>query len=155
MNSVAFLSKRGKMQETKKEFRKKSYRLDFKPIAWARCGWNKCSGFYDTQARDKAVMRIYLENQHNDEPPFNRPSQLDVIFYMPIPAGNLKWRKGIFKQHYHTYAPDLDNLIKYLLDSIGRGLILSDDKIIASIKACKVYVPADETRTEFSITEVE
>lgn len=134
-----------------KDFRQKTYHLDFKPLAWSRAGYNRVSGFYDTQARDKTCMRIYLENQHFGEELFHKPCRLDVVFYMPIPANH--YRKKVQPIH-HVFTPDLDNLIKYLLDSI-KGIIIADDRMVCSITAKKIYTSADSTRTEFTITEVE
>lgn len=55
-------------------------------------------------------------------------------------------------QFYHTYKPDLSNLIKMVEDvSVDAGLI-TDDAIIASVFSVKLY--GDEPRTSFIITNI-
>jgi Holliday junction resolvase RusA-like endonuclease len=52
----------------------------------------------------------------------------------------------------HGVKPDIDNLQKFVLDSISNGVLLTDDKIVYSIKATKLY--DERPRTEFTITEI-
>lgn len=126
--------------------RSKSYCIKIPPIAWQRARLNG-QRFFDGQTKEKVAFGLYLNQQHNDESLFSNPITLDVVFYMAQPK-SLKDRKGTM---YHSTKPDLDNLIKFLLDSI-KDVLIVDDKIICSIYAKKVY--DKEPRTEFVITEV-
>ncbi len=125
--------------------RSKAYCVNIIPIPWKRAARNG-NRLYDAQARDKVNFGLYLSNIHNDEPLFSNPIHLDIIFYMPI-AKTIKNRTL-----YHSFAPDLDNLCKFLLDAI-RDVLIVDDRIICSLTAKKVY--DKEPRTELIITEVE
>ena len=131
--------------------RSKSYIINLKPISWARAGYNHKSGFYDAQAQEKLCYCIHIQHQHGDDPLFSKACSLDVIFFMPIPM-NAKNKKNPPK--YHTFTPDIDNLLKLLLDALRKNVV-TDDKLFCMISAKKLYVHPSETRTEFTITEVE
>lgn len=128
------------------EMRSKSYCIKINPIAWKR---PRLSGnrFYDAQARDKVSFGLYLNQQHANEPLFDKAIRMEIVFYMPIPK-TVKNRKP---SSYHSGTPDLDNLCKFLLDAI-KDVLIVDDRIICSLSAKKVY--DKEPRTELIITEV-
>jgi Holliday junction resolvase RusA-like endonuclease len=124
--------------------RSKAYCVNIAPIAWKRAARNG-HRVYDAQARDKVNFGLCLSNLQGNDPLFKNPIHIDVIFYMPIPK-TIKERRT-----YHSCAPDLDNLCKFVLDAIKDVLII-DDRIICSLSAKKVY--DKEPRTELTITEV-
>lgn len=126
--------------------RSKSYRININPIAWQRPARNG-NRYYDSQAKDKVSFGLYLNHQHNNEAPFDKAIHMEVIFYMPIPK-SIKDRK---ESIYHATTPDLDNLCKFLLDAI-KDVLITDDRIICSLTAKKVY--DKDPRTELIITEV-
>ena len=63
---------------------------------------------------------------------------LDAVFYMPIPSSWSKKRKSEANRHPHVSKPDLDNLVKLILDR-AEGILFDNDNKIAEIKARKVY----------------
>jgi Holliday junction resolvase RusA-like endonuclease len=66
---------------------------------------------------------------------------------MPIPKP-IKERPNSI---YHSVAPYLESLNKFFLDAI-RDIIITDDRVICSFSAKKVY--DKNPRTEIVITEV-
>lgn len=64
--------------------------------------------------------------------PLNGPLSLTVKFWMPKPASLPKWR------YLPTTKPDLDKLIRSVLDSLS-GLIITDDARVVIIEACEEY----------------
>lgn len=132
--------------------RVKTYIIPQPPIPWSRAG---LSGkvFFDKQKQEKLIYSIYLQQQHNDEPVFTKPCTIDMTFYMTIPdLFHKKLKKTPTVIIYHTSKPDIDNLAKFVLDTISKGILLSDDKIVYSISAKKLY--DERPRTEFTITEI-
>jgi Holliday junction resolvase RusA-like endonuclease len=131
--------------------RSRNYLVLGTPTPWKRarlCG----KRFFDGQIEDKEMFRLEVGLQHGNEPLFSNKIELDVTFYMGIPEGHARKKRYELAMHYHGKYPDLDNLCKYLLDSI-QSVIITDDKLVCSIKASKIY---DEIpRVEFKITEVE
>lgn len=63
-------------------------------------------------------------------------SPFSVIFKIPMPKSWSKRKKEIWDGKPHMNKPDLDNLIKALLDSVYRD---SDDKHIWSFNAQKFW----------------
>lgn len=126
--------------------RTKSYSIKGNPIPWARAGVYQ-NRFYDSQKNEKLLFSISLQSQHDEEPLFDKPMALIANFYMPIPQN-----KKNHKNKFHSSKPDLDNLLKFLLDAI-KNVIIKDDRMINSITSSKKYDP--EPRTEFIIIQME
>lgn len=106
---------------------------------------------YDSQKKEKFGVQIQLKSQHEFSSPFEGPLQLEVTFFMPMPQRlHRKYFAGSFPPHHAR--PDLDNLLKWLLDNLNE-VIIKDDSQIYAITARKVY--SEISRTEFSITRLE
>lgn len=126
--------------------RSKKYCINITPIAWQRLVRNG-NRSYDAQTRDKVNFGLYLSQQHNDEPFFDKPIHMEVIFYMPIP----KPIKERTNSYFHIAPPYMENLYRFLLDAI-KDILIADDRVICSLSLKKVY--DKEPRTEIIITEV-
>lgn len=63
---------------------------------------------------------------------------LKVVFYMKTPNSYSKVRKERLESTPHTKRPDLDNLIKNVLDR-GNGILWQDDNFIYKVEAEKLY----------------
>lgn len=126
------------------EARTKHYVINMPPVAWQRPRLNRQTRFFDNQAKTKLVVGISLDLQHNKEPLFNGPIDIELYFYFKPPKTK--------KPTTHHVKPDVDNLVKFILDTI-KDVLISDDKIICSIHAHKLY--DQNPRTEFTITEVQ
>lgn len=105
------------------------------------------SRFYEGQTKDKVSFGLYLSQQHNDEPLFDKPINIDVTFYLPFPK-QLKDRPNSI---YHATHPSLDYYYKFFLDAI-KDILIADDRVICALSMKKVY--DKHPRTELLITEV-
>lgn len=124
------------------------YTIPGDPVALARPRMvNK--HVWDSQKHLKLVAGITLAQQHNNRPHYVGPLALDIIFYIEA-AGNKTRRDRNGK--LHIFKPDLDNLIKFVLD-VCNGVLFHDDCTVAAITACKRW--DFKARTEFKITELE
>lgn len=63
---------------------------------------------------------------------------LKVVFYMKTPTSYSKVRKERLENTPHTKRPDIDNLIKNVLDR-GNGILWNDDNMVYEISAKKLY----------------
>lgn len=123
-----------------------SYVVEGAPVALKRPRFG-VGRVYDSQKQLKYSVGIQLKVQHF-LPLFTGPLSMDVVFYMPIPVG-LRKKIGMSPREPHHVKPDIDNLIKFILD-VANDIILTDDAQISKLTASKVYSSAP--RTEFTIT---
>lgn len=86
--------------------------------------------------------------------PSEQPLEIDIVFYMPIPKSYSKKQKAeiLSGRLKHTKKPDIDNLIKSVLDALN-GLVYADDSQIIKVTAVKRY--AETGSTELTIKEGE
>jgi len=127
--------------------RSMSFTIPLAPIAWQRAGLNG-KHFFDKQHKEKLFVNIYLIQQLHGQPIFSKAVKMSILFCMPTP----KYLQKSKTLPPHDKKPDLDNLEKFLLDSISNGVLLSDDCLVCSVSKEKVY--DKNPRTEFTITEV-
>ena len=78
--------------------------------------------------------------------PMEGPLAVTIYFVMPIPAS---WSKKLREDASsgfiaHISRPDLDNLIKAVLDALN-GIAYNDDSQICSVSASKFYAQEDKT----------
>ena len=73
---------------------------------------------------------------------------LDVTFYMPVNKSLSKKKKLETFGQRHTKKPDIDNLLKMVLDR-STGILYDDDNNIAEVTARKIY--SSYPRIELSI----
>jgi Holliday junction resolvase RusA-like endonuclease len=124
----------------------KVYTIIGQPIALARPRFTQRNGaphVFDSQAQAKAGTQIQLKFQHKD-PIITYPMHINIAFFF-----------GVTTRHKHgdphSIKPDLDNLIKWVLDN-SNGIIFKDDSLVVSLFASKYY--DDYQRTEFTIREI-
>lgn len=73
--------------------------------------------------------------------PLEGPLYIDIVFSMPIPKSS-KAKTG----DRHIKRPDIDNLIKLVLDGIGDSrAVWRDDSQVVSINAHKMYSEKPQT----------
>jgi len=74
---------------------------------------------------------------------------MSITFFMPIPKTMPKKKREELKYHYKR--PDLDNLIKWVLD-VAQGVLFEDDSRVCVMHSKKKY--DKDPRTEFTIKEI-
>ena len=115
-------------------------------------------GYYDPSSKDKKDIWLQIA-RFKPKQPLAGDISIKLVFYMPRPKSH--FRTGKYKHLlredckdivYHSFTPDLDNLIKFILDCIsGKGRMICDDSQVCCIIAQKIY---GEPRTEVTIKEV-
>ncbi|MDY6396084.1 MAG: RusA family crossover junction endodeoxyribonuclease [Bacteroidales bacterium] len=96
---------------------------------------------------------VYTESLKQKEMLKNRlvgALELNIIFCMPIPKSISKKKR--LDLHYVTKKPDLDNLVKAVMDAINNVGLWEDDSQIARIYASKIY--SEEPRCMIGIKEI-
>lgn len=126
----------------------KEYTIPVNPISWKRPGLHD-RRFYDDQSHNKLSCGLHLRFQHGQDPQFKKAVHVEVIFYLPQPK-LIKNRDNLWSSSF----PDIDNLQKFLFDTItDTGVIWKDDCVISSLTAKKIY--DKNPRTYVIIRELE
>ena len=99
---------------------------------------------YDPSEVEKTNFLLTVQ-KYAPKSPILGDIRLKLWFCMPRPRGHYGTGRndGILKAsapRWHTKRPDLDNLIKFVLDALGgRGIYWKDDSQVYSIVAQKLY----------------
>ena len=133
------------------------FTLKGKPKALKRHRSTRPGRMYDPSAKDKKKMWLQIA-KYKPKRPLAGDIMLKVIFFMPRPKTH--YRTGKFKHilkddmpEYHSFTPDLDNLVKMLCDTIqGKDRMIVDDSQICMLQAVKVY--GKTPRTEVIIEDI-
>ena len=129
--------------------RSKEYTINIRPIAWKRPGKNQ-SHYYDTQTAEKLAYGLSISRIHGNEPKFEGPLCVEMVFYFPIP----KLSRNRQATQYHWTVPDKDNIIKHIFDSISQtGIVWHDDRQVAKGSWEALY--SKEPRVYLKISELE
>ena len=117
-----------------------------KPVALKRHRPSARGGYYDPSSKDKNQAWLQIA-RHKPKRPFAGDVRLTMRFTMPRPKYH--YRTGKYKHLlkesykdmiYHSVVPDLDNLVKFLSDTIsGKNKIIHDDSQICELYAEKRY----------------
>lgn len=111
---------------------------------------------YDPQAKWKVVTRNYmlLERQKgwpyngtkgkSDENEWTNAFDITINFFCYRSPKQCKLSEEELKKVPHTQKPDLDNMIKYILDC-GNGILWHDDAEIYKITAAKIWSKTPRT----------
>lgn len=148
--------------------------IPIEPKAQTRPKFSKFGTYEDPKMKAWRRQVTGWIEQHYDGQYFDDAVKVDVTFYMKAPQSISKkptprartetWEK--FKRFikefiWHTSKPDLDNLVKAVLDSISQagyskidksGMVWKDDSLICDLHARKLYSP--NPRIEIEIEEI-
>jgi Holliday junction resolvase RusA-like endonuclease len=134
------------------------------PLAKARPRFSFKTGHaYDSQKKESAKIKLELESQMTANAfsrLVDRPIEVYVCFHMSkikkrqkgLEVGlNSKYLNWTENQEWHIVKPDLDNLIKEILDCL-KGIAYTDDCLICKLYAEKIR--SDVPRTEIEVREI-
>ena len=114
-------------------------------------------GYYDPSSKVKKQTWLQIA-KYKPKKPYTGHIIVELKFYMQRPKHHYRTGKysHILKDCYkkcscHCGTPDLDNLIKYILDVMNKGFYV-DDKQVCKIQASKGY--GDPARTVVIIEEI-
>ena len=107
---------------------------------------------YDT---NKSLKEGIIESLATQLPKdlITTPLKVKVCFYFPHIKSHYKSNGALKdKLFYKDTKPDIDNLVKFIFDTLN-GVIWRDDALIVSLEASKRF--DDRPRTELYIEEIE
>ena len=117
-----------------------------KPIAKKRPRFVRRGAFvgtYNDQETEEGRFLLQITEQskkYGVKLPLSGPIWIEIAFDMPIPKSTSK--KNVVKmmtgEIEHTKKPDIDNLVKFVLDCFN-GHIIGDDSSVVCLRAKKRY----------------
>lgn len=104
-----------------------------------------------TRKAEQDIIKQILP--YRPKEPLTTPIDITIYFYLPIPKGKSKKfiKEALLFKILPDKKPDIDNLIKTILDSLNT-IFFKDDKQIVVLHAGKWY--SDNPRTEITIREL-
>ena len=106
-----------------------------KPIPWKRPAGTFRR--YDSQKQEKLAIGLYFRKAMGNHPPLTGPVFLNLCFYFQPPK-NFKPKCTL--DFYNKNKPDVDNLEKFILDTLKDAGVLKDDCIIVKVTKEKKYL---------------
>ena len=102
----------------------------------------------DPSRDDKENFAGIVQKSAPDKP-LEIPLSVEMLFYFPRPKSHSN-KNGLkpTAPDVHTSRPDVDNLIKFVMDGLN-GIFWKDDALICKVSASKYY--SDQPRTEVCI----
>ena len=134
-----------------------SFTITGQPVALKRHRPSARGGYYDPSSKDKKQIWLQIA-KYKPKQPFAGDIYLKVVFYLKRPKSHFRTGKysHLLKDDYkdmvyHSFKPDLDNLVKLIADIIQPQMII-DDSQICMLQAEKMY--STNPRTEVVIQEI-
>jgi Holliday junction resolvase RusA-like endonuclease len=111
---------------------------------------------YDPNIDDKRMFQWMAISKFNPKKPLTLPIYIDVTFCFKRPKSHYSTGKnsGMLKENvpdFHDKKPDLDNLIKFVKDSLNK-IYWKDDSLIIGIRSVKIY--GDKPYTKLIVHQV-
>lgn len=125
-----------------------TYVLPGNPIPMIRSRDQQQRKTWNNSRSNKTRLEVILTDQHGDKPPWDGPLCLSMTFFFEHPQRV----NDDERVRYHVAHPRILDLVNFV-ESLGRGIIFSNDYYIAAISAKKCY--DDTPRTEIAITVLE
>jgi Holliday junction resolvase RusA-like endonuclease len=109
------------------------------PVALKRPRMTKRGIVYDPSKKEKQMFAIKC-NQYRPQKPWKGPIGIDINFLFKRPVSHIKKNNELRKNApgSHIYKPDIDNLVKFVLDSLS-GTFFDDDRQVVRMNTTKAY----------------
>lgn len=111
------------------------------------------NGFYTPErtAKYERLVSQYAQIAMIGRWPLKTPVHVDIEAVFPIPRS---WPFDKQKLSFHAAVPDLDNVVKAVIDGCQK-IVLVDDKLVASLTARKVWRPVKEGWVKMTVRRCE
>lgn len=105
----------------------------------------KIATYTPADTRKAEEWLALMAREHAPPAPLEGPIYVKITFYMLLPRSWSNARRNDQRGKGHTAKPDIDNLMKLVLDALTRAAYWYDDAQICCAMAIKCY--ADRART--------
>jgi Holliday junction resolvase RusA-like endonuclease len=117
--------------------KRETYEINICPVPASRPRVCRFGTFYQPkyEAFKKELTKWFEDNKGYV---FTQAASVKISFDIPMPKSFSKKKRLDVVDSPHTQRPDIDNLIKAVLDSMN-GTVISDDSIIWSMTSTKTW----------------
>lgn len=122
------------------------------PVPWkSHSGYGRRS--FNPRYKEREYYRWQISSQYNQSQPLSGPLSMVYLYQMPIPLHTSKIRRlqMLNGKMFPIKRPDLDNLNKFLSDTLI-GLVIEDDSQIVELKARKIYGEHPKTTINIEVS---
>ena len=96
-------------------------------------------------------VKLCFINKYKDYTPTEKPLKTKITAFFEVPTSYSKKKKKELIGQPHTSRPDIDNIVKIILDSLNK-LAYKDDNQIAKLEVEKLY--GEQAKVVLEIEEV-
>ena len=121
------------------------------PIAQKRHRTGKW-GMYDPSSSDKEDVMILIRSKNKLEFLGEGPLKASFKFLFPIPMSLSKKKKDLLAGEPHIKRPDIDNCLKFYIDTMQDMGLFKDDSQICELNVIKIY--SSIPRVEINIKKI-
>ena len=123
------------------------------PIGKARPRLSRYGTYTPQKTKDyeEYVKLCYINKYNVKLAPTEKPLKAKITAFFEVPTSYSKKKKKELIGQPHTNKPDIDNIVKIILDSLN-GLAYKDDKQIVKLEVEKLY--GEEAKVVLEIEEV-
>ena len=104
-----------------------------------------------TKKYEEYVKLCYINKYNIEQTPTEKPLKAKITVFFEVPTSYSKKKKKELIGQPHANRPDIDNIVKIILDSLN-GLAYKDDNQIAKLEVEKVY--GEQAKVILEIEEV-
>ena len=126
--------------------------FDIVPQAKGRPRFGNGRTFTPQRTRDFEDEIRRMAKEQYKQAPLTGAVSLVVTFYLPIPMSWSKKKKENRIGQFHASRPDLDNLLKGVLDALN-GVLYNSDAQVVKLSAAKFYGTQPRIEVIFTIMD--
>jgi len=94
-------------------------------------------------AQWEALAALALADQWCERP-LDCPISIGILALFPRPQ-RMVWKTKPMEREPYCQTPDVDNVVKAVLDAVEKAGVLKDDKLIWSVDCIALYCSGDES----------
>lgn len=124
-------------------------------IARKKDGTQFIANYLPAESRsEQGAVRMFASQAMAGKPPLEGPLELRMTAFMPVPASwsGVKQRKAMDGVILPSGRPDVDNLVKLVLDGVSK-IVMRDDAQIVSMHVWKAF--SDMPRVVVEVRRIE
>lgn len=129
-----------------------AFEIEGEPVAKGRPRLNRNGHVFTPRKTHlyENFVRVKAKEAMRGKKPLSRPVAITLTAFFGIPKSWSKKKKAAADMGPHAKKPDLDNVVKAVVDGMN-GIVFEDDSLVFQVTAKKIY--STQARVEVVIEE--